>query len=183
MWDLSSPTRGWTHIPCIWRWILNHWTTREVPRYSVLQTVEKSFPTTVSNYSYFPGIWYCLHFLTLHLWYFPFQTFSMYRCFYLINPCQLFLLSLFPRRQRWERSLVHSLQGGALRQEEVRLAVWAVDGRLVTTARFSWLWPLTKDWITTPSPDVLPCPWRLIWKTGRFQGFWWGEFIHLGKWF
>ena len=31
MWDLSSPTRDQTCIPCIARWILNHWTTREVP--------------------------------------------------------------------------------------------------------------------------------------------------------
>ena len=31
MWDLSSPTRTWTCIPCIGRWILNHWATREVP--------------------------------------------------------------------------------------------------------------------------------------------------------
>ena len=31
MWDLSSPTRDWTHVPCIGRWILYHWTTREVP--------------------------------------------------------------------------------------------------------------------------------------------------------
>ena len=30
MWDLSSPTRDRTHVPCIDRWILNHWTTREV---------------------------------------------------------------------------------------------------------------------------------------------------------
>ena len=29
MWDLSSLTRGQTHIPCIARWILNPWTTRE----------------------------------------------------------------------------------------------------------------------------------------------------------
>ena len=26
----SSPTSDWTHIPCIGKWILNHWTTREV---------------------------------------------------------------------------------------------------------------------------------------------------------
>ena len=32
MWDLSSPTRDGTRIPCIGRWILYHWTTREVPR-------------------------------------------------------------------------------------------------------------------------------------------------------
>ena len=31
MWDLSSLTRDQTHIPCIGRWILNHWTAREVP--------------------------------------------------------------------------------------------------------------------------------------------------------
>ena len=29
--NLSSPIRNWTHIPCIAKWILNHWTTREVP--------------------------------------------------------------------------------------------------------------------------------------------------------
>ena len=31
MWDLSSLTRDWTHTPCIGRWSLNHWFTREVP--------------------------------------------------------------------------------------------------------------------------------------------------------
>ena len=30
MWDLSSPTRDWTHIPCIGRSILNHLITRQV---------------------------------------------------------------------------------------------------------------------------------------------------------
>ena len=30
-WDLSSPTRDQTHVPCIGRQILNHWTTSEVP--------------------------------------------------------------------------------------------------------------------------------------------------------
>ena len=29
--DLSSPTRDWTHVPCIGRQILNHRTTREIP--------------------------------------------------------------------------------------------------------------------------------------------------------
>ena len=28
---LSSRTRDWTHIPSTARWILNHWTTKEVP--------------------------------------------------------------------------------------------------------------------------------------------------------
>ena len=31
MWDLSSPTRDQTCVPCIGRWILNHWTTRKAP--------------------------------------------------------------------------------------------------------------------------------------------------------
>ena len=31
MWDPSCLTRDWTHLPCIVRLILNHWTTREVP--------------------------------------------------------------------------------------------------------------------------------------------------------
>ena len=30
-WDLTSPTRGRTRVPCIARWILNHPTTRQVP--------------------------------------------------------------------------------------------------------------------------------------------------------
>ena len=30
MWDLSFLSRDQTHVPCIGRQILNHWTTREV---------------------------------------------------------------------------------------------------------------------------------------------------------
>ena len=30
MWDLSFWPRDLTHIPCTGRWILNHWTTRQV---------------------------------------------------------------------------------------------------------------------------------------------------------
>ena len=37
MWDLSSPTRDRTRVPCIGRWILDHWTTREVPGWVTLQ--------------------------------------------------------------------------------------------------------------------------------------------------
>ena len=33
MWDLSSPTRDGTLTPCIGRWSLNHWITREFPYY------------------------------------------------------------------------------------------------------------------------------------------------------
>ena len=32
MWDLSFPARDQTHIPWTGRGILNHWTTREVPK-------------------------------------------------------------------------------------------------------------------------------------------------------
>ena len=31
VWDLSSPTKDQTHVLYIGRWILNHWTTRNVP--------------------------------------------------------------------------------------------------------------------------------------------------------
>ena len=34
MWDLSSLTRDQTHVPCIGRQIPNHWTTREVPKFT-----------------------------------------------------------------------------------------------------------------------------------------------------
>ena len=36
MWDLSSPTRDRTCVPCIGRRILNHWTAREVPAFGFL---------------------------------------------------------------------------------------------------------------------------------------------------
>ena len=39
MWDLSSLTRDWPCVPWIAGWILNHWTTREVPA-SIFLTTE-----------------------------------------------------------------------------------------------------------------------------------------------
>ena len=39
MWDLSSPTKDWTHILCIAWWIPNHWTTREVPVHDILTEI------------------------------------------------------------------------------------------------------------------------------------------------
>ena len=36
MWDLSSLTRDLIHLHCIAKWILNYWTTREVPRICIL---------------------------------------------------------------------------------------------------------------------------------------------------
>ena len=43
VWDLSSLTRDQTHIPCIGRWIPNHWTTRLVPcnKVSTLQDSDR----------------------------------------------------------------------------------------------------------------------------------------------
>ena len=39
----SSQTRDQTHIPCIGRWILNHWTTRAVfPRSLYWRSVDNS---------------------------------------------------------------------------------------------------------------------------------------------
>ena len=29
---VGSPTKHWTHIPCIARQMFNHWTTREAPK-------------------------------------------------------------------------------------------------------------------------------------------------------
>ena len=49
MGDLSSQTRDWTHIPCIARWILNHWTTREVP---VLVTLDLHPQVPYRRYCY-----------------------------------------------------------------------------------------------------------------------------------
>ena len=43
MWDLSSSTRDRTHIPCIGRWILYHWITREVPP-SVFELIDCAYP-------------------------------------------------------------------------------------------------------------------------------------------
>ena len=47
MWDLSSLTRDWTHVPWIGRQILNHWTTREVPAICFLKKLV-TLPYSVS---------------------------------------------------------------------------------------------------------------------------------------
>ena len=53
MWDLSPPTRDWTHVPCTGRWILNHWTTREVPQPSFNKT---QHARSCSGYA--PLVWF-----------------------------------------------------------------------------------------------------------------------------
>ena len=44
MWELSSLTRVQTRIPCPGRWILNQWTTREVPAAAAAKSLQ-SCPT------------------------------------------------------------------------------------------------------------------------------------------
>ena len=65
-----SRTRDQTHVPCISRWILNHWTTREVPpelfsscKTESLSPLKTKFPPPSS-----PGPWHLLfYFLSLNL--------------------------------------------------------------------------------------------------------------------
>ena len=40
MWDFSPLTKDWTHIPHIARQILNHWTSREVPKCLLIIALE-----------------------------------------------------------------------------------------------------------------------------------------------
>ena len=50
--DLSPPNRDQTCVPCIGRWILNHWTTREVPFDFLIQFQGKSELLVYQNPSY-----------------------------------------------------------------------------------------------------------------------------------
>ena len=51
MWDLSSPTRDQSCVPCIASWILNHWTTRESPYlYYLLSRLSQSYSKCISSF-------------------------------------------------------------------------------------------------------------------------------------
>ena len=50
-WNLSSRTRDWTHVPYIVRWILNCWTTREIPE---LVSLSLLFSCSVMSNSLWP---------------------------------------------------------------------------------------------------------------------------------
>ena len=52
MWDLSFLTRDRTCIPCIGRWILYHWTTREVPAFLLLNSM--SWNPFINKYRFLP---------------------------------------------------------------------------------------------------------------------------------
>ena len=49
MWDLSSLASDWICIPCIRRWILNHWTNREIPL--ILYLIHFHFPLIITKFS------------------------------------------------------------------------------------------------------------------------------------
>ena len=49
MWNLGSPTRDWTHITCLWRKSLNHWTSGEVPTWALQRSSATSLPKVLSK--------------------------------------------------------------------------------------------------------------------------------------
>ena len=59
MGDLSSWTRDRTHVSCVARWILNHWTCKEVPRSFVINAAWDSlceYATIISCFAVC-GVW------------------------------------------------------------------------------------------------------------------------------
>ena len=64
MWDLSSLTRDQTYIPCISRQILNHWTTTEVPVYSVFKETARPFSREAVHVTFPPVTCVWCNFLT-----------------------------------------------------------------------------------------------------------------------
>ena len=59
----SSQTRDQTHVPCITRWILNHWTTREIP-WLCFRSIPSLFPAPAELLVRDSECW-CLHGLQL----------------------------------------------------------------------------------------------------------------------
>ena len=79
----SSWTRDRTHVPCIGRWILNHWTTREVPSLQF-------FVLKFSNYRNMKGIIWWIH-IHLHLD----SSAIMSSCFFFLSFKNLYFDELF----------------------------------------------------------------------------------------
>ena len=46
-WGLGSLTGDGTHVPCIGRWSLNHWTTREIPYLLFLEILSPKMPLSL----------------------------------------------------------------------------------------------------------------------------------------
>ena len=42
VWALGSLTRDQTCVPCVGRWILNHWTTKEVPELALMRNMRSN---------------------------------------------------------------------------------------------------------------------------------------------
>ena len=59
MWDLSSPFRDWTHVRCIGRQVLNHWTTMEVPAFFFYNSYTSIF--MAMSYGYILYINFLIH--------------------------------------------------------------------------------------------------------------------------
>ena len=49
MWDLSSPTRNWTHTSYIGRWSLNHWTSWAVPEKILIKLLKTCLQTVLQK--------------------------------------------------------------------------------------------------------------------------------------
>ena len=74
MWDLSSPTRDQTQVPCIARQILNHWVIREVPHIHILKLLSPIQNTNLFLLKYALISWPTAS--TLHV--FHLKSFSSY---------------------------------------------------------------------------------------------------------
>ena len=68
MWGLSFPTRDRTHVSCIGRLILNHWTTKKVPVFVVLLPFIYSLP--IHPVSFSPTLDSCSFLLCFKLFFF-----------------------------------------------------------------------------------------------------------------
>ena len=49
MWNLSSPTRDWTRISCLWRRSLKHWTSGKAPTCAFQRSSATSSPKVLSK--------------------------------------------------------------------------------------------------------------------------------------
>ena len=77
MWDLSSLTRGHTHIPCIAGWILNPWTTGKSPYSGHFQLSEDAWSPWLVAPLIFKATNDQISFFSIaSLWHYPTSLFS-----------------------------------------------------------------------------------------------------------
>ena len=72
MWDLSSPTRGQIHTPCIGTLTLNHWATRNVPCFKFFCDKKKMIYYLSLNQFLLSCLWLYI-FFQVSLFYFIYQ--------------------------------------------------------------------------------------------------------------